>query len=718
MVKRAAAFLMAAVLFMAGPVSGSSGAESIPGAASGAESMPGTASGAESMPGTVSGAEIPAGELPMDPSVMKPWLNSCVAGMVTEETFADAKDDLYLNTNRDWILQAKFRPGFSSEMPLIDAMDTVKERCLGLLSDKTLKGSDAETIQAFYELWLDWDARNAAGIDPFLPLIEKLTAVQTIDELSEFLLSEENHRLGYVPAPVTVGTNAKDSTLYEVKIPSTSLLLGDPAEYEELTPNGERIKKANEELLRYMFGRTGLADSADEIMESAYELEKKLAEFRATSLEQADPAWLQKSINPVTFEEIREMSPAYPLAEYMEKYGWSASELYNLMEPDWLSGLNGLYTEENLAGLKNLILEHILMGMFQVTDEDAFRTFNRIINSLYGVEENPPDEETAYEACLGTFPDKFARLYVEKYLNEDIRSEIRTLCEEIIGVYREMLSGNEWLSEETKAKAIEKLDKMTIHAVYPDRWQDDSMYVVTPKADGGTYLDAVIAISEAQEKEMLGHLGGRVDEELWTVNILETNAFYNPQENSINIIPGFFCDATYRSDMSLEEKYGALGSVIGHEISHAFDTSGSQFDGDGNVADWWTEEDKAAFQERAQKLVSYFDQVVAFDDGTPYQGQMVQTEAIADLTGLKCMLKIAEKTEGFDYEKFFRAYVRLWARIDSPETAEALAMQDSHPLHYLRANVTVQQFDEFYEAFGVREGDGMYLAPEDRILIW
>ena len=209
-----------------------------------------------------------------------------------------------------------------------------------------------------------------------------------------------------------------------------------------------------------------------------------------------------------------------------------------------------------------------------------------------------------------------------------------------------------------------------------------------------------------------------MDKELWNINILSTNAYYDPTNNSINIIPGFFCDATYRSDMSIEEKYGALGSVIGHEISHAFDTNGAQYDANGNVKDWWSEEDYDSFMDRADKLVGYFDNVVAFDDETPIKGQLIQTEAIADMAGFKCMLLMAKKIDGFDYDKFFRANAKLWARAGTLEYMEKCALTDPHPLHYLRSTATIQQFDEFYETYDIKEGDGMYLAPEKRIAVW
>ena len=665
--------------------------------------------------------------LPMDPSVLKPWINSTVYGMVTEDNKPDIKDDLYLYVNHDWAENVAFRPGYSSEMRLFDAMDIVKERCMEFLSDQELLDSedpqvvhDASLIQGIYELFLDWDSRNEVGVTPFEPMVAKLLSVGTLEELTEYLLSEDNYYWGTFPASVYLGTNAEDSSLYDIEIGATALLTyGDAAEYVEETPNGKRRKEYMDALFTYMAGRFGIGEKeAEEYLEDAFSFEKQIAASEKTVLESYAPTALQESINPVTMEDIRKLSPDFPLAAYMERYGYAESKLINLNEPDWLPALNDLYTEEHLEELKAYILKGTLTGIVSYIDEEAYRKGDELSNKASGIEESEPDEDVAYSLAMSIFPDSFSRLYIDEYLSAEMKEEITELCEDAVDTYREMLSETEWLSEETRKEAVNKLDHLTIHAVYPEKWEDDSMYEITGKADGGTYLKAIEDIARSGLEQMRSKINGTVDKEIWGINILDTNAYYNPTDNSVNIIPGFFCDVTYRNDMSIEEKYGALGSVIGHEISHAFDTNGAQYDEDGNVANWWTEEDYDAFMERAQKLVDYYDQVVAFDDGTPYSGQMVQTEAIADMAGLKCMLRMAEKIEGFDYDQFFQANARLWSRVDTLETAEALVMSDSHPLHYLRANVTAEQFDEFIETYGIQPGDGMYLAPEDRIAVW
>ena len=176
--------------------------------------------------------------------------------------------------------------------------------------------------------------------------------------------------------------------------------------------------------------------------------------------------------------------------------------------------------------------------------------------------------------------------------------------------------------------------------------------------------------------------------------------------------------AFYSADSSKERLYATLGaSTIGHEISHSFDVSGSKFDKDGNKKDWWTDEDRAAFEKRSAKLIEYYDNIIPYEGGT-YSGKFIRDEAIADMGGLQCILRIAKKHKNFDYDTFFREYARSWAHLTTPYNEYILVISDQHPLSYLRTNVTLQQFDEFLDTYDIKEGDGMYLAPEDRIKVW
>ncbi|MBO4375092.1 MAG: M13 family metallopeptidase [Lachnospiraceae bacterium] len=652
-------------------------------------------------------------------SKMKPWINSSIAGAVGLDVTENYKDDFYYAINHDWLRDAELPPGKSNYASIAQGEEIVKERCMDMLKDKNLSGHDAELIQNYYELRLDWDGRNEEGVEPIRPLFDSIKNADSIDELTKVLLSEDYSLFGYMIIPVGLGYDSENSSLYDVEIYDPRLLLGDSAEYSELTPNGERIKKYTDEVALYMLQRLGMTKKeAEEQLDLAYEFDKKTAKFIKSALDKEDPSFVTESINPVTISDIKKLSPEFPLPEYLEKYGWAESELINAQQPDNLKKFSSLYVENNLDEIKARILVGFANTYIDSLDEEAYRKYQELSNEKNGISESATDEEESYLETRAFFPDSFARIYIDRYLNEDIRNDITKICQDCIDTYDEMLSENTWLSEETIAAARKKLSKIRINAVYPDKWEDYSVYDVKSKEDGGTYFEAKIDYNKALRKKNIQKINTEKDPDIWVEDILMTNAYYMPADNSINIIPGFFSDVTYSEDMTTEEKYAGIGTVIGHEISHAFDTRGAQYDEDGNIKDWWTEEDKDAFSERAQKLIDYYDNVVPFDDGPEYHGSFVQTEAIADLAGFKCILKMAEKEDDFDYDKFFKAFEKLWARIHTQEDAERRAYEDVHPFAYLRGNVTVQQFDEFLETYDIKEGDGMYLAPEDRITVW
>ena len=663
----------------------------------------------------------------IDISVMKPWVNSNIKGVVTDDVTADIKDDFYLAVNHDWLRDTEFYPGRPYATPWMQAVDMVKERCLDILNDGSLRnlggtqGHDAELIQNYYHQYLDFESRNEAGLEPIRPAVDALLKVKTMEDLQSFLTSDIYDRYFTEDAPPLVpfelASYVQDSSLYEVDLAPTNLLLGDSAEYKSLTANGQRVKKQKETLASYMLGRIGMTEEETrKVIDNGNRIDAALADHIKPTAEKNDPSFLQSTVNPVTMDEIRETFSGYPLAQIMEQKGWSEASRINIKEVEALKALNALFTEDNVEALRDKLLLSILLGYIRYLDEPAYHESIKASMERYGLTEEPEAETQAYMDTRKMYPDSFARLYIREYVDESARTKIRQLCEDVIGTYDTVLDTTDWLSEETRQKAKDKLKRMKINALYPDKWEDYSVFHV--KENDGL-LTARLDYAKAKEQQDIGRMNGTVDRDIWReIDILETNAFYNPYDNSVNIVPGFFCDVTYRSDMSTEELYGSMGAVIGHEVSHAFDSNGAQYDADGNLKDWWTESDSAAFEERVSKVTDYYDNIVAFDDGTPVSGRIVQTEATADMGGIKCMLMMAEKMDGFDYDTFFRAYAHLWQRLESLQQAESAALSDPHPRCYQRVNVALQQFDEFLETYGIKEGDGMYLSPGDRIAVW
>ena len=643
-----------------------------------------------------------------------PWVDYVLRENVetVEAKPESPKDDLYLYANYEWAKNTEIRPGYTSESSFGNVDDEIREMCMAVLTDDSLQSEDAAMVQGLYRACLDWDTRNALGVEPVRKTVDRILAVSSLDELTA-LFCDRDEEVGQLFGFGT-DTGLNDPETYLLAINSMGLLLGDSAEYVNRTEMGKRFEEAYRMVAAKMLPKFGYTEEeASEMMDRALALETELAGGIMSSAERMSPDYIQRINNEMSLDEAYALCENFPLSTIIDAWGYGAAEKCLVTQPAYLEKLDAFYTEERLEDLKNYLLVCTAVGGISVLDRDCYELSVEIDNMISGSTGSVPDEEVAYSIASGALMVPMGRAFLEKYDSTQMKEDITRICQECIDYYRGMLEREDWLSADTRAKAIEKLDALTIHAVYPEKWRDYSGLSL----DGLNYYDSLKAIRKFNEDYSRSLLNTKVDHELWNFSILEVNAYYNQQDNSINIIRGILGDEFYREDMSTEELYAGIGSVIGHEISHAFDTNGAQFNASGVLENWWTEEDYNAFLSRAQKLIDYYDAMTAFG-GYHVQGKNIQTEAIADMAGVKCMLGLLEQKGDVDYRAFFEAYAKLWARLDTREMEYYCLMQDVHPLHYLRVNATVQQFDQFLEAFDITESDGMYLDPTARVLVW
>ena len=643
-----------------------------------------------------------------------PWIDSDLKENITADMELSPKEDFHLYVNHSWLLENEIPEGYSTSGPFLDVyMDTTK-KAQALLEDETIEGHEAALCRELYQTWMDWDQRNALGMEPVMARVKDIRSIQSIEELSAFLCDEERSR--NVPAFLSCvnSVDLNDASSYVVDVVNDGLLLQDSAEYEKRTEQGERYEKAFGELGAVMLKKAGFSqEEAEKVLEQVLELETELAGGTLTMEEQMSPDLFERINNVYTMEELKGLCSRFPVTEMIRSQGYGNGERLRVTEPDYFTVLDGLYNEENLEKIKSYMLFKYLTSMAFYLDQEAFDAEIQFENTVGGSTGRLPDEEYAFEVVMGSLPQPLSRAYIEKYDASKEKQDIVRMCEEIIGVYRRMLEDQEWMSEETRHMAVEKLENIKINAVYPDEWEDYSGLSI----EGLSLTEALNEIGDFETARDWNRTNQKADRDEWEMNTLESNAYYNPQNNSINILLGILGSEFYRKDMTEEQLYGGIGSVIGHEISHAFDTNGAQFDKEGNLSNWWTDEDLDAFKARADRLIAYYDGITAYG-GCQVPGKNIQTEAIADMAGVKCLLMIAEKKEGFDYDSFFRQYASVWRRLSSPEFEYLCLNQDSHPLHYLRTNATLQQYEEFYETYDIQPGDTMYLAPEERVAVW
>lgn len=648
------------------------------------------------------------------------WLCADIQGNVTEDTPAALKDDFGLYVNKDWILQAEIPDGETSAGSMEDVARTLKDRQIALLKDASLTGHDAELVHKLYALVSDWDYRNAQGVEPAMPIMEAIRNIDSLEAMTAYLYDRNNLKR-YYPLTMSVGADFINPDVYITQIGTPSLMLRDSAEYKERTQAGELYSALYEQLGTYMLQRLGLSEEETaQVIKNAFAFEALLAEHIKPMATHYEADYFTSLLNYYSPEELEALAGGFPILDMLRAYGLKVGQSFLVTEPDYIAALTELYTEENVPLMRDWMTLRAALSVTDLLDQETSKQTDAIANAIMGVSGESSEDDNALSSVQGLLPVPMDNLYIQAYCTEQQRQDILDIISDVVACYRTMLESEDWLSDETRAKAIEKLDNLRARAVYPDKLGDWSGLDFAGPEDGGSLLAASAAVDEFLIALLSERIDTAVDKDNWDQLMMPTamvNAFYDPQSNSINILAGILSGNVYNEDMSYEQKLGGIGTVIGHEISHGFDTNGAQFDKDGAMANWWTDEDYAAFQERAAKLAAWYDGFIPFE-GAHYSGQQVQTEAIADMAGMKAILAIAAQKEDFDYDAFFRQFATVWRIQGSYPSLVTLVAQDTHPMRYLRINATLAQFDDFVDFYGITEGDGMYLAPEARVAVW
>lgn len=646
-----------------------------------------------------------------------PWIDSDMKENVTGDTPTDPRDDFHLYANKEWILENEIPEGYMGWSHYDERELEVKKQCMELLKDDSLEGHDADLVRTYNALILDWDARDASGVSEIEDIYKKLLAINSTDDIDSLYEDKDiqDELSTFFDFSANIGFN--DPELYVVAVDTPGLLLNDSAEYTERSEYGDMYYGFRKDLFTYIAGRLGMTDEeASKCFDDAISFETKLADHIYTTKEQKQDDHYEKINNEMTLDELTDHCSAFPLRRILDTAGYSYDGNYLVYQPDYFDRLDELYTDENIDEIRSCLIVKYLLVNAQKLDRETYDQYNSAISRYFGTSGRLQDEEMAYNEVANSLPASMQKVYIKKYGSEEDKKKMEDLCRQVIDTYRELLSENEWASDEVKEYAIKKLDNIVIHAAYPDKFRDTSDIDI----DGCSLIEAKRRIDRCDREYNRSLIGTKIDKEMWAegFNILTCNAYYDFTANTINMIIGMMGEPFYSSDMSTEELYASIGAFwVGHEVSHAFDSTGAQFDENGRLKNWWTEEDSKEFKRRVGKMDDYLDGIVAFGD-EHFIGTNVDTEMDADMTGLQCALRMASKVDDFDYDKFFKKYAQLNAILMLYSSELSNLKQDEHPLYYSRTNVPVQQFEEFYETYGVKEGDNMYLAPEDRLILW
>ena len=650
-----------------------------------------------------------------------PWLDCDLAGNVTEATQASLKDHFALAVNKERILALEIPEGYPaggtmSDLTLQNVRD-IRDMFLG----KAPTAHDAKLAYDLFWLMMDWESRNAWGIAPLKRATEAVEAIDSVNALIEYFLETPPEEQLAQLWDFSTGGDFKDSSrnLLAIAWKEKQLLLKDSAEYEKLTDYGRIKKEAVTAFAKKLLVKLGYSEAeALKKIENCFALETLMAPTIPTSEQMQSPDFIASVYHIYSEDEVRSMQGKVPVLQRAAADGYPAAERYLVASPDFLSKLDELFEAENLPLIQDYMIVHGAVGAAGYLDRECYEWQVEYGNALTGSSGILPDEDVFAPDVAEKLEWPVARLYSETYLKQADKDRISALVDKIIGAYHGIIEEAGFLSDATKAKAIEKLEAIDKNILFPDSWEKYECPELNfpSKDEGGTLWQALTRINAFKCARDVKEYSEPVDKEKWVQTPNTVNCGYVATKNCVNILGGFTQGEIYGSDMSDEAILGTLGWVIGHEISHAFDSSGAQFDKDGNMKQWWTDEDFAAFTKRNEKMAAYYNAMHPWA-GQDFYGRIMTGEGCADMGGMKAVLRIAAKQKDFDYDTLFRTLCLVWMEKGTLQVAYH-RINDVHPMGYLRVNCTLQQFDEFLDFYGIKEGDGMYLAPEDRVAIW
>ena len=649
-----------------------------------------------------------------------PWVNSIALGNLPE-TAPDLKDDFYTAVNYD-VLKANQDAGYY--YPLGESAGESEAAVRALLQDSSLAGDEITQLRVFWEQAADMDALRDAGYAPATPYLERVDAAASIDELNAVLTAEDFPFSPFVAMPVAPLAMNEESGVWIFPALSMSSDYGNGSNYytepaEDITSLMTKLTLMDRTwYLSAVMAALGVGNDAffDTLM-NFYNTEVSYVskEYSDVVAATADYGYLSNAMERLSMEDLDRLCSRFPLTATLKKFGKDTAPAFVTLCSDWMKALDDLWTEENLERLKSLTRFKILM-------ECAPYLYSDVNNTVRAVNELPPldAESNPWNVC--NRPDTFAhllgRIYMEQVLGNELKEQLTSMTEDLIDTFTALFYETEWLSEDGLEKALEKLANIRLNILEPDGgFYDFSGLKLTSSAEGGSLFTNYLVLKAYLNEQENRSIGKPAKANLvWKIyKPLDVNCFYDPFSNSINILPGFIYSYILPKDVTEAQMLGSVGTVIAHELTHAFDYCGSQRDAYGRGIAILTEADLETFLSRVKTVEEYYSTFIILPD-VHCDGALTRVENTADVIGVQAAARLA-KSKGLDLQAFFREHARIFA-MAMPENYVIALLADTHAMNYLRVNVSSQMTDEFYEAFDIQEGDGMYVKPEERLRIW
>ena len=640
------------------------------------------------------------------------------------DTTINPADDFFRYCNNNWLKNNPIPETYSTygafheigERTELQIQEIIDEA----LQDKDAKqGSNVQKIRDFYNAGMDTAAINERGYSELLPYFEKIDQVNDKSQLPELVGLLHYDGFGWPLFQAGSYADFKNAERAIMIVFQPELGLPDRDLY--LVEETQEMRDKYVEHIAKMFQLTGTDSTlATQKAQHVLAFETELAKFSMPLEECLDPT---KLYHLKSRQELQTSMPVFNWDNFFDATGAPAFDSLNVGSPDYFTALNGIIQNTDLGTIKDYLRWMVINYSAPSLSEDLVtEDFNFFKKYLYDIEEQNPRWRRVLNKTSNYLGEAIGQLYVEKYFSAEAKERMLNLVGNLRLALRERIKNLDWMSDETKARAIYKLDCYNVKIGYPDKWLDYSSYEVTPDS----YFLNIRRGKRFDHERDMAKIGKPVDKVEWDMNPQEVNAYYNPELNEIVFPAGILQPPFFNMDADDAVNYGAIGAIIGHEMTHGFDNMGRMYDEKGNLNNWWTDEDDAKFTERTKQLVKLFDEFEL--NGLHINGKLTLGENIADLGGLNVAwdayqmtdeAKANKSIDGFTpAQRFFISYGTTWRRNIRDKALERIIKDDVHSPAEARVNRALGSMPHFYEAFDIPEGSKMYIAPEERAAIW
>ena len=646
------------------------------------------------------------------------------------DTTVNPVEDFYQYACGGWMaanpLKAEYSRYGSFDKLADDNREQLKSLIDSIAGAKNAKGSVAEKIAVLYNQGMDSATLQKQGAEPIQPVLNEIAGVKTREDVYNELINLHKTATGtffgvYCEADYT------NSAMQLGWIYQGGIGMGERDYY--LKAENKEIRDAYVTLMTTEFALAGYDKlsgiSADKLAQMVLNLETRLAKAQYDNLTQRDP---EKNFHKVNFADADKMAKGVDFARYFAAVGLKDVKEFNLAQPEYMAEVGKVLTSENIDVIKAYYAWCVINEAANYLSDDFVNAnFDFFGKALSGKESNEARWKRVTRTLNGTMSEAIGQMYVAKYFPPEAKERMTTLVNNLMEAFGQRIDGAQWMDQTTKDKAHEKLDAILVKIGYPDKWRDYGALEI--KND--SYYANVVRASIFENNYQLSKIGKPTDRTEWLMPPQTVNAYYNPTTNEICFPAAILQPPFFNLKADDAVNYGAIGVVIGHEMTHGFDDQGRLYDKDGNLNTWWNDKDAENFKNNAQVLVDHFNGIKVLDTPETYaNGEYTLGENIADNGGLhisylamqnaiaKGQVK-ADKMDGFTAaQRFFLAYAGVWAGNIREKEIQRLTTSDVHSLGRWRVNGTLPHIAEFVDAWGVKEGNAMWLAPEKRVTLW